>query len=218
MLYASYEDLQADVQRRLNRAVFTGFPIWLREAEVWLTNGQDLMIGRSRFRSPPLRTVEMERERVFDSIPSTGIPFPDDYLDLRDIRAQFDEETREVLYQPLSTFDDIDLRDEERPVYTVRGKSMIFSSGISPPIRLWYYSKIPSLVAGNYTSHVIASVDDSPYLHGVLTAAHFQYRNLVAAGMSLALMTSAVKRLNSQAQRSRDGEAPVRAVIVGGVP
>ena len=218
MMFSDYTDLQEDVRRRLNRAVTTSFRFWLREMETWLSGGLDLTLGNSSLECPALRILEMEASETFDSVPEGGVELPEDYLDLRDIRGELFGETVEVIYQPLSTFSDLQRRGETRPIYTLREKRFQFSEYLSPPIQLQYYRKIPELTPENYSTHIISSLDDSTYLHGVLASAHIQYRNIPGASIEIAFLKAAVGRLNAQARRARDGEAPMRTVIVGGIP
>ena len=218
-LFDSYEDLQSSVGRRLNRSTTLGFPEWIREVEDWMSGGMELGLGRNTFQAPALRIQEMEETATYDEIPAYGLPQPDDYLDLRDIRGQFEAETQELIYQALATFEDIALRGEARPVFTQRGAKFQFSPGVSPPIYLQYYRKIPKLTHEiKYAEHWIASINDSCYLHGAIAAGLIQFRNMERASVELSLYKAAIVRLNAQAQRSREGEAPMRSVIVGGVP
>ena len=218
-LFDSYDDLQDSAQRRLNRSTTLGFPEWIREVEDWMSGGMELGLGSKTFQAPALRIQAMEENVTYEEIPEDGLPQPDDYLDLRDIRGQFEAETQELIYQALATFEDIALRGEARPVFTQRGVNFQLSPGITPPISLQYYRKIPPLrPETSYADHPIASINDSCYLHGALAAAMIQYRNMERASVELGFYKAAIVRLNSQAQRSREGEAPMRSVIVGGVP
>ena len=213
-VFNNYEDLQASIEARLKRPAGSYLSTWIGIVETWLARGFEIS---EKVGSPPLRLLEYEKITTFNEIPDSGIVRPSDYLDVRQMRASYYGERRTLTAQPLANFSELALRGGDA-VYTMRGSTFEFAEGVSGPLILHYHSKIPHLTTDNYGDHLLAQLDDTVYLYGALTEAHQQFRNNVDAMKDFVKFRSAVVGLNAQARRSFEGEAPMRAVIPGGVP
>ena len=215
-LFPTYDAFQSSVQRRLGRSVIGRFDEWVRITETWLENGLSMM-GRPV--TPPLRIDELEEFLSYAEIPAEGVEYPDDYLSPITITANTRDGNIDVplLYRTPGQFDETS-RSRIEAAYTVRQRHLVFSTEVLGNLRILYRKQIPTLTADNLATHPVWNSDAQVYLFGVLAAAHKEFRNQNEEELCFRQYASAVHGLNQRSARAMEGSAPMRAVIVGGIP
>ena len=214
-IFTSYDQLQASVERNYNRPVIRGFSQWLRQCENWIAFGFNF---GEYGNVPPLRVREMEVDATLARVGETDeYTLPATYLDMRKVTGNYYQSQLALSYLEPNAFAESERIRRDR-VYTTSGNKIVVGQEVGPPVKANFYAQIPALTEANYQGHLITELDDQVYLYGILAAAFHEIRNMDRFQSSLMMYLSTIRRLNSQAQRGREGDAPMRAVIVGGIP
>ena len=225
MIYDTLNDLKTDLTNYLGgRATVRYANTWLKIARQWIETGKTVSSSGNRpaLTVPPLRISELEAVTTWDPLIEGGLPFPEDFSAVREMRGQTEGGRLVTLdFIPVNQFLDVSPTNNfvrPRAGYTSRQGKFVLSAIVRAPVTLDYWQKVPAFEDATWATNPVAQADAMVVLYAMLACAHRQFRNNDEFLATLGDLKAAIESLNAAAWREMQGQSPARPVIVGGVP
>ncbi len=143
---------------------------------------------------------------------TTLIDLPDDFVDLRQLSYLKNNRRvtmRSVGRHELGLFVFQKSQASDPIVYSIIGTQIeVAPSGADREYTLWYWQKLPQLVAADDTNIILQNFPYL-YLYGMLIEGNIYIQDAEAREGSIGVYTSEMAQVNGAADRSRFGEAPI---------
>lgn len=192
------------------QTLITEFNAYIKRAfptdrtDTFLQLAHDRLFRDLRPRETMIEVQITPTESLFD--------LPDDFIDLRQLSYLKNNRRvtmRSVGRHELGLFVHLQSQASDPVVYSIIGTQVeVAPSGANREYTLWYWQKLPQLVADDDTNVILLNYPYL-YLYGMLIEGNVYIQDSEAMDKTAGIYVAEMQQVNGSNERSRFGEAPV---------